>query len=305
MDYKVIVRSYGRPNKIRDMTAKFLEIQTDIDLEKSLYFVVHESELSLYEESLKEVKKAGFIVKTKKGGNESVRAAREYFADGTPLVFIDDDLISLVHFEDKPQKNNKKRLDCLGKYIEDAFKTLSEIGAESWTISNSRNPFWISGKPWKEFRPSLMIGGFWGAFNSDLLLTRFSHEDDQERTSHYIEKFGGTLIYNWVLDETPDERFDGGMQLSADRASVERTLAIIQELWETDESYRKYHNPPSLNKHFGLHTSKLKSLTQIRKMRPFTHRIWNSYFSEECVVSGQIVEEKKAEEKISVLDLFG
>lgn len=302
MDYKIVVRSYGRANLIRNKTIRFLEEQKDLNLEDSLYIVVHESELALYEESLREVKKAGFIVKKKPGANESVRATREFFPVGTPIFFMDDDLTSLLHFEETPNKANSKKLDCLGKYLEDAFTTLKEIGAESWTVSNARNFFWVAGKPWKEFRPTLMIGGIFGAFNSDLLLTKYGHEEDQERSSRYVEHFGGALIYNWVLDGEVDDRFDGGMQLSADRASVDRTFAICQDLWDTDESFRKYHNPPAVNKYLGFYTTKLKSITQIRKLRPFEHRIWSEFFSDKCVLSGKKL---GSEEGDSVFDMFG
>ncbi len=299
-DYKIVVRSFGRSHMIRNMTPKFLQGQKDLSLKDCLYFVVHESELALYEEALQDVEKAGFIVKKSRGGNESIRAAREYFPDGTPILFMDDDVPSLLHYRETPTKSNQEKLDCLGAYIEDAFKTLSEIGAESWSISNARNFFWISGKPWKEFRPHLIIGGLFGAFNSDLLLTRYSHEDDQERSSRYIDHFGGSLIYNWVIDETIDERLEGGMQLSPDRASVDRTRVICEDLWENDEAYRKFHSAPEVNKYLGLYTAKLKNLTQIRKLRPFRHRIWSSFFSPERVELGG-----KGENSNPVLEMFG
>lgn len=279
----IVVRSFGRAGLIKNMTLKVLSEQKDIDLAKDLWIVVHKDEVYKYESALKDFPKRGFIVKTKKGGHESIIAAHKHFPEGEPLVFFDDDMIELSHYEKLDPKGLKK-LQTLGSYCENAWSTLEKYGWASWTASLITNFFWMRNKPWKEFRPHLMCGGFWAAYNSNLIPTRNAHEDDRVRTARYIEKYGGTLVYNWICSSGFERTVAGGMQSSGDRSSAKarymQTYGICKHLHRTDRLYHKYHGEPYYKKSTGYWTVRQKSITSIKKIRPFRHRKWSNYFQD-------------------------
>ena len=279
---KIIVRSYKRSHLIQERTLRVLGNQKDIDLSSQLYIVVHKSEVGEYEKALQDFPKAGFIVKKEKGGHKSIEAARRFFAEGEKLLFLDDDIPEITHYVGQPSAEAGEPLDCLGRYMDDAFSTLDRIGAASWTVKFLSNLLWMSKKPWKQFRPHHMSGNFWGAYNSDLFLTDWAHEDDFLRCARYIEEYGGTLVYNWFTSKGNDDILPGGMQSSGDRGEniLERTKEICDEIWESDALYRKYCYPPSLQAYRGVYTSKLRPISSIRKIRPHKTTSWSGYFQE-------------------------
>tara|TARA_R100000329_G_scaffold144040_1_gene128487 strand:+ start:790 stop:1689 length:900 start_codon:yes stop_codon:yes gene_type:complete len=277
----IVVRSFGRADLIKQMTLKVLAEQKDLSLDKDLYLVVHTDEVKEYERTLKDFPIADLIVKTKKGGHESIKAAHKHFPEGEPLVFLDDDNIGFQHYQKLDAKAETRMLN-LGEYIEDAFLTLSNYSWGSWTANLITNFHWMKGKPWKEFRPYHMAGGFWGAYNSSLIPTNTAHEDDRVRTARYIEKYGGCLVYNWIGSKGFERTVSGGMQSSGDRANEKarymKTWGICKHLHRTDRLYHKYHTEPYYKKSTGYWTVRLKSITQMRKLRHFKHYKWSNYF---------------------------
>lgn len=298
----IVVRSYGRAEFIRQMTLKVLEAQKDLNLEKELFLVVHESEVGEYEKALRDYPHAGLIVKTEKGGNNSIKAAHEYFSEGEPLVFLDDDIPVLKHYVEEPSKESLTELTNLGAYIEDAWQTLQKTGlGRSWTATTLSNTAWTQGKPWKEFRPHIMWGSFWAAYNSPLILTDFAHEDDRVRSAKYIEEFGGTLVYNWLWSKGGGLPIRGGMQSSGDRASLDqraaRTLEVCQHLLENDPLYRKYHTQPRFREKEATWSVRQKSITAVSKIRPFQHVTWSTFFQAQPDEERDLVRELFGEER--------
>ena len=276
---KIVVRSYGRAASILLRTLKFLAAQRDVSTVDSLHVVVHESEREAYAKALGGYPYAGLIVKTQKGGHNSIRAAVEHFPHGTPILFLDDDIERVLHSETPLGK--RVPMECLGAYAQDAFDTAKRVGCSLWSISESRNQMWVAEKPWKEFRPCPIPGQFWGGFNSPDLITEIAHEDDSVRACRFFAREGGGLTYNWAHFESKAEN-TGGMQSSGDRVSdKEEMRVLVQHLFDTIPEYRTFRKGPVWIPAHNNWGSRLRSIRVAQSVKPFTHWRWSTYFQKE------------------------
>jgi hypothetical protein len=233
--------------------------------------VVHEEQAKEYEAELKDFPLAGFIAKDKKGGHESIKAAHRFFPEGEPILFMDDDFLEIFHYT-KLINKGRTPLRNLADYIEDAFRTCTEQKVGLWGANFTNNFLYKNGSPFKEIKPAHICGGFFGAFNESLICTDQAHEDDRIRGSRYIERDGGTLIYNWWGSETPI--LGGGMQ--QDR--VQSTKDLCEEARRTEPSYAKVCTEPYFLESEGYWTTRFRSKTQIRKILPLKEVRWSEFF---------------------------
>lgn len=278
-DYRVVVRSYKRHGMFKQMTYKML-VDNGIDVSERLYIVVaNEEERELYAEALWNLPYKEIIV-AEIGGHKAIEHSVKKFPEGYPLVFMDDDLEYFFEFTDKPEKENfVKQSSNLERYLLDGFNSLKD-GREIFSFSFYKNDFYIKEKPFKEFRPYNIPGGFFGVLNSEKIITDHAHLDDIHRTCRYIDKTGGCLIYNWCGFETNTGNNPGGMQASGDRGDEETRMQVMKEMCERvyDISYvKKFCKEPKVA-YTGMWEVKLKSIVQIKKLRNFDHLKWDKYF---------------------------
>lgn len=118
--------------------------------------------------------------------------------------------------------------------------------------------------------------------NSMDIITDHAHLDDIHRTCRYIEKTGGCVIYNWCGFDTNTGTNPGGMQASGDRGDDETRMQIMKDM--CDRIYqilyvRKYCKEPKVV-YTGMWELKLKSVSQIKKIKNFDHKKWDKYFQE-------------------------
>lgn len=282
MDFKIIVRTHKREQMLLNMTLKVLSQQTDLDLGKCLWLNINEGEIPNYEPYLKDFPHAGIIPCYKKGGHHSINTTIDFFPQGEKVVFMDDDTMSMWEWNEGPKQSKQQRpMTCLGKYLTDAFTTLEQGYAKAFHMYCMPNAFYKQKKPFKEVRPHLLGGDFWGGFNdASMMKTSHAHEDDRMRSARFAERDGGILVYNWV-GQKGGVQLQGGMQ-AGDRGSleqrIEKTREICMDLWENEPLYRKFHVEPYLKEKMDYYTTRMKSIPQISKIRPFVHWKWSSYF---------------------------
>ena len=283
-EYNIVVRTFKRYEMFKQMTYSMLQ---DNDLTDNLYIMVaNQDEKEKYEESMKglpykEILIAGI------GCHNPVKKAVEYFPKDSLLVFLDDDLEYFFEYTGTPSKETfSKKSKNLKKYIEWGFSKL-DATINIFTFLYVQNYFFIATKPFAEFRPVNISGGFFGARNSELLTTDHAHLDDIHRTCNYIEEFGGALIFNWGGFATKTGYNEGGMQDSGCRGDEstrkERILEICNEVYALPVM-KKYCNPPRLVNHTGMYEVKLKTITAIKKLRHFKHTKWLTYFQDDAIV---------------------
>lgn len=272
--FKIVVRSYGRAAHIAKHTVGFLNRQEGLDTSSNLFLVVHRDQVKEYEEALKECSVAGFIVKDKKGGHESIKAAHRFFPEGEPLLFMDDDFIEIFHYE-KLENRGRRPLRSIVNYADDAFRTCAENGIGLWGVNLTNNFLYKKNSPFKEIKPAHICGGFFGGFNESILCTEQAHEEDRIRGARYIVRDGGTLIYNWL--GAPAPLLEGGM--AQDRSGGTRELC--EEAFRTEPAYAKICSDPFLHKSEGYWTVRFKNRTQLRKIIRLKEVRWSGFFQED------------------------
>ena len=298
-DIKIIVRSHKRESKILEMTLGLLARQEDLDLSKCLYLNINRDELPAYEAALGDFPRAGYIVCEKKGGHHSINTTIDYFPQGEKVVFMDDDTLKMWEWYEGPANSKTTRpMVKLGAYLQDAFATLEAGYAKAFHMYCMPNAFYKKGKPFKEVRPHLLGGDFWGGFNdASMMKTSHAHEDDRMRSARYAERDGGILVYNW-LGQDGGVQMEGGMQ-AGDRGSrearIEKTRSICARLYEEEPLYKKFHIEPYLKEKMDYYTTRMKNIRQIQAIRPFTHWRWSEYFQEN----------PDQQEKTPVEEMFG
>lgn len=259
-------------------------LDNNIDVKNRLYiFVANEEEKLLYEKSLYGLEYNSIIV-SEIGGNKAIEYAVHSFNIGEYIIFMDDDLEYFYEFNDIPSKESfVKPSYNLEKYIYDAFNTFNDY-INIFSFSFMTNEFYIKGKPFKEFRPFAIPGSFFGAKNSNLIITDHAHLDDIHRSCKFIRDFGGGLLYNWAGFKTNTGFNEGGMQLSGDRGNSNTRLTSMNDIANTIYSIpyvNQFTKPPELLKHTMCWELRLKSITSIKKIRPITEIKWSKYFQEE------------------------
>src|SRR5687768_7880159 len=295
--YKIAVRTYKRYDMFMQMTYQML-IDNNIDAAEHLYVVVANEQEKIEYEKVLQGKPYKQIVVSALGGEKAIKAIVDKFPVGERIVFMDDDLEYFFEFTDKPDKSNfLKKSSNLHDYIVDGFKTLEMIDAEIFTFSFYKNDFYIKEKPFKEFRPYNIPGGFFGALNHPRIITDHAHLDDIHRTCKYIEECGGTVVYNWCGFETNTGGNPGGMQASGDRGTDDSRMQIMKDM--CDRIYqipyvKKYVKEPKIA-HTGMYEVKLKPVTSIKKVRNFTNHRWTGYFQDEI----------DSDNSVSLEEIFG
>ena len=282
-NYVIACRSYDRAEIFPLKTYRMLEHN---GLTDRLYiFVANAEEKTRYEHSLKG-KPYKKIVIGELGGANAVKAICKFFPKGQRILFVDDDLNRFYCFD--KDHNFEKDSQKLAHYLEDAFDTIDKYNLGSFAIASMQNKFWLKGKPFKEFRPFLLVGNFFGCRNDpEMIITKISHNDDILRTARYLDKFGGALVYWWAGFETHYALEQGGMQASGTRGfkdeREQKTKDITLKMYEEDPLLQAYTQGPKLYPREGLWSFKIKTAPSIWKVMsergvPLRHARWDSCF---------------------------
>lgn len=267
-DYVIACRSYGRATSFPQKTYRMLEHNKLID--RLYVFVATAAEKKLYREQLPEFP-AGRIVIGAPGLAPVTRCICKYFPEGQRIVFMDDDLEQFFVMPFMPSGGKiQKDSTVLHKYLEDGFRTIDAHDLGSFTFSFLSNSFYLTGKPFKEFRPFLVGGSFFGCRNDRTLIpVNVGQSEDVLRSCRFFERYGGTLVYWYAGFGTHYGKEAGGMQSSGDRGDaatrLKLTKEISQKLYDSEELLQAYATPPQFVENANLWTLKLKNVTQIRK----------------------------------------
>lgn len=278
-EYVIACRSYNRASSFPEKTYRMLAHN---GLTDRLYiFVANAKEKALYETALQGLTYQEIIV-GKLGGANATRAICSYFPVGQRILFLDDDLSRFFTFSEDGALTKDAR--NLHRYITDGFDTIDRYDLGAFTFSFLSNAFYLKGKAFKEFRPFILAGNCFGARNDPAMITtKMSHGDDTQRTTRYIERYGGVLVYWWGGFVTQYGKEDGGMQASGDRGSaaerLRRTEELSWEMYRSDPLVRAYCQEPTPMAGGVLVSLKLKTLPQIRKAQtergaPVRHATW-------------------------------
>lgn len=204
MNYSVAIPSYKRSAICNSKTLKTLN-DLGISKEKINVFVVEE-ELDEYKDKLNPDFYNQIIVGVKKLVPQR-EFIENYYAEGTNLIMIDDDITELdLSLTEYKSADN---------FFCDAFSECLKQGAFIWGIYPVYNKFFREGRPSLSTGLNFIIGCFYGIIvrkipELKLELIRDGNKEDVERSILYWLKDGKVLRYNKIAPKTKYYGTDGG-----------------------------------------------------------------------------------------------
>lgn len=134
MNYRVVICSHKRPQKLFNLTLNLLirnGIKPDI-----VDIYIHESEINYYSEFND---KWNLIAHKKKGLKDIRTWVSNQYKNGSKIVFMDDDIKNIVHFVDKKKYNKKD--NNLVNLIKEGFEACEKNNCSLWGCCPYDNPF--------------------------------------------------------------------------------------------------------------------------------------------------------------------
>ncbi len=204
MEYKIIIPSYNRAEKLKFSTLKMLERQ-GIN-KKSIYIFVANNEE--YENYINLIQDGYNIIVGVIGLLPQIKFIENFFNEGEYLVRIEDDIESIfkkTHSKKDYQQNiiNRKQLSeteeiNLHHFIIESFTLLKKHNLNLFGINKTQNPFMMTDGYSTDLR--LIEGCFNGFINKRYNLVVCNDEnytlEDMERTIIYYKNDGGVLRFN-------------------------------------------------------------------------------------------------------------
>jgi hypothetical protein len=229
MDWVIVIPSYNRVETLKEKTLAVLK-EHKIPKSKIYVFVADKEQEKLYNELSDSV---GHIVVGVKGLAEVRNFIFDYFPKGKKLVFMDDDVRSLIEF-DGSAKRHEQPLRSLTTVINRGFSECKKAGARLWGVYPVPNGFFMKDTVTTDLR--FIIGSFWGCLNpgSELHLKFGSEKEDYQRTLQFWEEDGVVVRLNFVAPKTAYYKEPGGMQddgMDARVAKQKTAVAAMMKAW--------------------------------------------------------------------------
>lgn len=250
MHYEIAIASYKRERVLREATLDTL-IRNDIDLDRVTVWCADEEQVEAYRLEL------GDVVQIKPAVIGAFQAKRFYhrqYAEGTPLVGLDDDVY------DVQQKNGdhlQPMQQSLNTIIEDGFRLCEKTGARLWGMNPVSNGWYLRDEVTVGLR--YIIGAFHGTYaGNDAVLGQRATEglhsgaDDHETTCRSFLRYGAVIRFEHI---TPITKYfaPGGIQSRVDDLGLDRkethaeALSLVAHAYPDIASfYWKANSVPNL-----------------------------------------------------------
>lgn len=225
--YQVAIPSYRRADVLKKNTLATLERYGVAD-DKIHVFVADEQELLDYEQAIGTRYK---IVVGALGKVEQQKFYNSYFAPGTPLLNMDDDIADVLELNADgkliPYGNSMQEI------IETGFGLCEKYGAKMWGLNPVSNGFFMRNQATVGLR--FIIGNFFGNYAGDLAISGADREmrcdsgDDWLTTIRSFLENGRIVRIEWLNAKT--RMFaKGGIEAQLSERGEERKLIHHQEL---------------------------------------------------------------------------
>lgn len=224
--YQIAIPSYKRHKTLLSKTLKVLE-RYNVDPAIVTIFVADESELAVYQEALKKNRYQNLVV-ARPGIMEVRNFMWEYYPEGTPILFMDDDIQQVQRLV--RAKGEKARLievsDLFQDVVVPGFATCREYNSYIWGIYAATNAMFMDATREEEIENEeinpdevtignqYIIASFYGAVirhKKNLLVGCADKEDHERSVLHFIED-GRTVRLKYLTVKTNYYDEPGGLQ---------------------------------------------------------------------------------------------
>lgn len=220
-NYVVAIPSYGRHETIVTKTLETLK-KGGVPAKCVYIFVANETERAAY---YTECAAFGKIVVGKKGITEQRKFITRYFAEGTRIVSMDDDVEKFLRLS----RDGKKLVDFkkgdLDRFIKMAFLNAEARNLFLWGIYPMRYAYYMKHNVTTDLR--LILGTTYGYIcrhDTDLVPTVSEKEDYENTIQHYL-KDGGVMRFNNICLKTIYHSPGGLGKLTEERLQANKVAA--------------------------------------------------------------------------------
>jgi len=219
--YEIAIPSYKRHETINEKSLATLK-RYGIPSNKITVFVANKDEEALYKASLK-AGTYGKIVVGVKGMHDIRNFITSYYAVGTKIVNIDDDIKGFLEY-DETTKRKERPLKSLIGVIKRGFAECEKANTKLWGVYPVANGYFMKPKVSTEIR--YIIGSFWGCINpglkgADGVEITTEYKEDYQRTILYYKRWNAVVRLNMYAPISAYYTEAGGMQEVKERRSLE------------------------------------------------------------------------------------
>jgi len=218
-NYQIGIPSFKRSETIKSKTLSLLA-RHNIDPKRVTIFVADETEFQIYEKSLFGSPYNKIVIA--KPGIIGVRNfMRLYYKEGTPVLFIDDDIKDMEILAEGDKAELTPVFNLERDIIFRGFNVMREHNAYIWGIYAARNPEFMR----KQISIGLyyIIASFYGNIirHSDDLIIGTADKEDYERSVQHFIKDGRVVRLNFATANTNYYTERGGLQETRTKDTVQ------------------------------------------------------------------------------------
>jgi site-specific DNA-cytosine methylase len=226
--YEIAIPSFKRAETLKKKTLALLT-RHKIDPKRVTIFVANEAELKTYKKALKDTPYKNLIV-----GELGIMEIRNFmwkhYAEGTPVLFIDDDIkeMKMLVPGDNVEATDKKNVELIP--VEDlerdliipGFNMMREHSAYIWGINAANNDFYMKNQV--SVGLYYIIASFYGAIirHDDKLLCGTDDKEDYERSVQHFIKDGRVVRLSFATADTAYYKEPGGMNATRNIQTVSK-----------------------------------------------------------------------------------
>ena len=224
--YQIAVPSYKRYETLAKKTLRTLE-RYKVDPARVTVFVANEDEFTQYQKSLSNCPYRRLVI-AEKGIRQVRNFMWKYYPEGTPVVFLDDDITRIQRLV-KPKGENSKLVEVVDLYKEvfvPGFSTCREYNSYLWGIYASTNTLFMDASTSQEMESEeinpdeIVIGNqfingqLFGAIvrhKASLKIEGNAKVDHELSLSHFVED-GRVVKLKFIAVEADFAQESGGLQ---------------------------------------------------------------------------------------------
>jgi len=242
--YQVAIPSYMREQTLLSKTLKVLQ-DYGVDPRRVTIFVANKTQLSQYQKALSDSPYTNLVI-AQKGIMQVRNFMWNYYAEGTPVLFMDDDIQEIQRLI-KPRGKKaqlRKVKDFYEEVVIPGFMACREYNAYLWGIYAATNPLFMdASKNGDEVDEGddnpdeivvgnqYIIGSFFGAVirHQKNLLVGCSDKEDHERSVLHFIQDGRTVKLKYLTVKSNYYGEPGGLQATRTLDTVASGAKYMQE----------------------------------------------------------------------------
>lgn len=231
--YQIAIPSFKRDDKLVKATLAVLESYS-IDPKRVTIFMANEDERQRYAKALANSPYQNLVI-AQEGIKEVRNFMWNYYPEGTPVLFMDDDVEEVQIINPRNSKERIRAPDLFNDVIAPGFNAMRENHAYIWGMYAASNPGFMVGIDFDEDREDgdeenssaitignvYIIGSFFGAVirHDPKLLVGCADKEDHERSVTHFIKDGRVVRLDFVTvksdygtQSTSENHAKGGLQ---------------------------------------------------------------------------------------------